>query len=381
MISVSFILPAILFTIIWIISRINFYIKNKPINKTREIFINLFFVYFLILVNLTLFKYNYLMLDYDLKFYINYIPFIETIKMFTGEFSDINRALYNILGNILLFVPLGFCIPLFFNKKNKLNKVILYGFLASLTIESLQLFTKNNITDIDDIIFNTLGSIIGFIIFNIIYSIFKNTKIGAFTESLSCPFDGNLIIKTTNPILVMILLLVILSFSFLYSGTISGNVSNNKLASEVFGSSSIEYYKISKNFEDYKFLLSDNYDFIELKTFKRTFINRWYHDNSRSFDSKNCNYSLLTLQENNLISGVVFGKNIDANTIQINFKGTKYTENLNENEYFIVPFPNFENVDNLTDFYNFFEGKESLDLQIKFYYKDGSQCTNMEFSY
>lgn len=378
---VSFILPVILFTIVWIISRIIFYKKNKPINKTREIFINLFFIYFLILVNFTLFKYGYLMLDYDLKFYINYIPFIETIKMFTGEFSDINHALYNVIGNILLFVPLGFCIPLFFNKKNKLTKVILYGFSSSLTIELLQLFTPNNITDIDDIIFNILGSIIGFILFNIIYSIFKNTKISAFIESLSCPFDGNLIIKTTKPILVMILLSVILSFSFLYSGTISGNISNNELASEVFGSSSIEDYKISKNFEDYKFLLSDNDDFIELKTFKRTFINRWYHDSSRSFDSKNCNYSLLTLQENNLISGVVFGKNIDANTIQINFKGTKYTENLNENEYFIVPFPNFENVDDLTDFYNFFEGKESLDLQIKFYYKDGSQCTNMEFSY
>lgn len=380
MISVSFILPVILFTIVWIISRIIFYKKNKPINKTREIFINLFFVYFLILVNFTLFKYGYLMLDYDIKFYVNYIPFIETIKMFMGEFSDINYALYNVIGNILLFVPLGFCIPLFFNKKNRINKVILYGFLASLTIELLQLFTLNNITDIDDIIFNTLGSIIGFIIFNIIYSIFKNTKISAFIESLSCPFDGNLIIKTTKPILVMILLSVILSFTFLYSETISGNISNNELASEVFGSSSIEDYKISKNFGNYKFLLSDNDDFIDLKTFKKTFINRWYYDTCSSFDSKNCNYSLLTLQENNLISGVVFGKNIDANTIEINFKGTKYIENLTENEYFIVPFPNFENEEELTDFYNFFEGKESLDLQIKFYHKDGSECTHMKFS-
>ena len=64
MIGVSFIFAAILFTVIWIIFRIRFYKKNKPINKLREIFINLFFIYFLILVNLTIFKYGYLNLDF-----------------------------------------------------------------------------------------------------------------------------------------------------------------------------------------------------------------------------------------------------------------------------------------------------------------------------
>ena len=78
--------------------------------------------------------------------------------MFRNDFADIHIALYNVIGNILLFIPLGFCIPLFFNKKNKLSKVILYGFTASLIIEVLQLFTPYNITDIDDIIFNTFGT-------------------------------------------------------------------------------------------------------------------------------------------------------------------------------------------------------------------------------
>lgn len=55
----------------------------------------------------------------EVKFYINYFPFVKTIKMFTNEFSDIHIALYNIVSNILLFIPLGFCIPLFFNKKYK----------------------------------------------------------------------------------------------------------------------------------------------------------------------------------------------------------------------------------------------------------------------
>lgn len=190
MIGISFIFAAILLTVIWVMFRVRYYIKNKSINKLREVFINLFFIYFLILVNLTIFKFEELIINFDTRFYINYIPFVETIKMFRNDFADIHIALYNVIGNILLFIPLGFCIPLFFNKKNKLSKVILYGFTASLTIEVLQLFTPYSITDIDDIIFNTLGTVIGFIIFNIIYTILKNYKIGDFIRNLSSSFDG-----------------------------------------------------------------------------------------------------------------------------------------------------------------------------------------------
>lgn len=216
MVGISFIFANILFTIVWIIYRIISCIKNKPINKIREIFINLFFIYFLILVNLTMFKYGNLMLDFNIKFYINYIPLVETINMFRNDFLDINIALHNVIGNILLFIPLGFDIPLFFNKKNKLSKIILYGFTASLTIELIQLFTPYNTTDIDDVIFNTLGAVLGFIIFNIIYKIFKNTKLGMFIKNLSSSFNGNLILEASKPIGTMILLFLIISLIFLY---------------------------------------------------------------------------------------------------------------------------------------------------------------------
>ncbi|WP_347708025.1 VanZ family protein [Clostridium sp. D43t1_170807_H7] len=155
-------------------------------------------------------------IEFEIKKGINYIPFVETIKMFRNDFADIHIALYNVIGNILLFIPLGFCIPLFFNKKNKLSKVILYGFTASLIIEVLQLFTPYNITDIDDIIFNTFGTVIGFIIFNIIYTILKNYNIGDFIRNLSSSFDGNLILLLAKPIGIMILLFTIVSFVLLY---------------------------------------------------------------------------------------------------------------------------------------------------------------------
>lgn len=190
----------------------------------------------------------------------------------------------------------------------------------------LQIFTPFNTTDIDDIIFNTFGSILGFIIFNIFYRIFKNTKIEEFIKNLSSSFDGNLTLIVAKPIGTMILIFTLFSFGLLYNETISTNLSNEDLATEVFGMNNSDYYKITRDFENYKFFLSDDSTFIELKNIKRIFNNRWYDEKFTSnFQLKDGDYSLRILNEDNLISGVVFGKNKDANIIEINFKGTKYS--------------------------------------------------------
>ncbi|MGE7094489.1 VanZ family protein [Lysinibacillus sp. NPDC048646] len=67
-------------------------------------------------------------------------------------------------GNILLFMPLGFSIPLRF-KVNKFWKVILLGFFISFLVEVIQLFTSIRSFDVDDLILNTLGAIIGFVLY------------------------------------------------------------------------------------------------------------------------------------------------------------------------------------------------------------------------
>lgn len=226
-----------------------------------------------------------------------------------------------------------------------------------------------------------MGSILGFIIFNIIYRVFKNTKIEEFIKNLTSSFNGNLILIVAKPIGTMVLIFTLFSFGLLYNETISANLSDEDLAIEVFGINNHNYYKTTRDFENYKFFLSDDSTFIELKNIKRIFNNRWYNKKfTCNFQLKDGDYSVMTLNEDNLISGVVFGKNKDANIIEINFKGTKYMEHITKNEYFIVPFPNFEKVDELTDFYNFFDGKESYDLKIKFYDKNGNECPSMKFA-
>jgi len=76
--------------------------------------------------------------------------------------------------NILLFIPLGFLLPFIWPDTNKIKQVVLSGVSFSLLIELSQLFT-NRRTDIDDVLMNTLGTILGYLLFSILIRIVKKT--------------------------------------------------------------------------------------------------------------------------------------------------------------------------------------------------------------
>ncbi|SHH96477.1 VanZ family protein [Desulfosporosinus lacus] len=69
--------------------------------------------------------------------------------------------------NILLFIPLGFMLPFIWKKYEVLRKTALSGIKFSLIIELSQLFNRR-ITDIDDLLMNTLGALIGWVIFRLL---------------------------------------------------------------------------------------------------------------------------------------------------------------------------------------------------------------------
>lgn len=84
--------------------------------------------------------------------------------------KNINYFLINFLGNIILFMPFGFVIPLLW--KISAKKAVLIGFLASLFIETCQLFLARG-TDVDDLILNTFGALLGALLFKILQRAFK----------------------------------------------------------------------------------------------------------------------------------------------------------------------------------------------------------------
>ncbi|WP_243454610.1 VanZ family protein [Desulfosporosinus fructosivorans] len=69
--------------------------------------------------------------------------------------------------NILLFIPLGFMLPCIWKKYEVLWKTALSGITISLIIELSQLFNRR-VTDIDDLLMNTLGALIGWVIFRLL---------------------------------------------------------------------------------------------------------------------------------------------------------------------------------------------------------------------
>ena len=73
----------------------------------------------------------------------------------------------NTILNIILFVPLGIMLPFIWKKYNTLKATLIFGFMMSLSIELLQLFTYRA-TDINDLIANTLGTVLGYFLFRII---------------------------------------------------------------------------------------------------------------------------------------------------------------------------------------------------------------------
>lgn len=76
--------------------------------------------------------------------------------------------------NIFMFMPLGFLLPLLWKNYRSLSRVLLAGACYSLFIELCQLF-NNRVTDINDLIMNTLGTLAGYLVWILFRRLFPRT--------------------------------------------------------------------------------------------------------------------------------------------------------------------------------------------------------------
>lgn len=79
-------------------------------------------------------------------------------------FSDKSIDAVGYLLNVVLLLPLGFLLPMLWPKQNKLWKILFSGAAVSLLIELSQLLNIRS-SDIDDLLLNTLGAVIGFMLY------------------------------------------------------------------------------------------------------------------------------------------------------------------------------------------------------------------------
>lgn len=87
----------------------------------------------------------------------NWVPFVDIVN------SPV-EYLKNTVLNIILFVPLGFLLPTVWNEYRSAKKTLFTGLGISLLIEILQIFTFR-LTDVDDLITNTVGTILGYYLY------------------------------------------------------------------------------------------------------------------------------------------------------------------------------------------------------------------------
>ncbi|GEB77156.1 VanZ family protein [Sporolactobacillus inulinus] len=118
-----------------------------------------FIAYLAFLIFVTLFTHNY----YTYGRSSNFVIF-SSIRLMLRSGSSV-LIVKNIFGNVLLFLPLGFLMSTIIPSKRRFGWQILFAFSISTLIEACQYFFAARIFDIDDILLNTAGSVLGFVIF------------------------------------------------------------------------------------------------------------------------------------------------------------------------------------------------------------------------
>jgi glycopeptide antibiotics resistance protein len=107
---------------------------------------------------------------------INLIPFYSIKEYIFGSDAEVKRFTFsNVVGNIAIFIPLGTYLVLFKNDKRVITN-LLFIFIVSLFVEIIQGLLGIGASDIDDIILNCLGGLIGILGYKFLLFILRDEK-------------------------------------------------------------------------------------------------------------------------------------------------------------------------------------------------------------
>ena len=107
---------------------------------------------------------------------VNLIPLHSIMQYMNGGTDTLRRfAFANVVGNVVIFIPMGIFLPIL--KKDKRTAVnLLFIFLISLFVEIIQGLLGLGVTDIDDVILNCLGGWIGILGYKFLLYIIKDNE-------------------------------------------------------------------------------------------------------------------------------------------------------------------------------------------------------------
>ena len=167
-------------SVLWVLARAICAAQKKRIDLKREV--QLLFVYICLVVVVRFAFFPFGKVDGQIqprvfdpgKIFPLWVNFKPLVYLF--DYPTMKEALLNLIGNTAMFVPLGIVWPGVFQKLNTHKKVIVAGIGISLSIEILQLPFFGRATDIDDLILNTLGYLMGYGIYLLAGKLRKERK-------------------------------------------------------------------------------------------------------------------------------------------------------------------------------------------------------------
>ncbi len=163
MLEITYIQLFLFTTIIWLIIRFVVSIRAKSFSITREIQLLLVYVCIVVICRFVYFGFRLengripvLKVGFgeDIHDMVSIIPFYFLVDRYDGWQM-------NIIGNIMMFIPVGIVWPICFSRLDSIKKTILAGGGFTLFIEMTQLFCLGRHTDVDDLLLNTFGAAIG----------------------------------------------------------------------------------------------------------------------------------------------------------------------------------------------------------------------------
>ena len=165
MIQIQYSTMVLFISILWVINRI-LCNRGKTVSWKRALELMLVYICIVVIVRFTFCPFAkvdgkiqplVLYLDKWFPFRINRRAFVYMFGYETRQ-----EAMLNFIGNVTMFIPVGIVWPIVYKDLNKPWKVIAAGIGFSLLIEILQLPFYDRVTDIDDLILNSTGYLIGY---------------------------------------------------------------------------------------------------------------------------------------------------------------------------------------------------------------------------
>ena len=180
MIQISYASMVVFISIIWCLVRVVCAMKTKRVDWKREGQLLLVYVCLVVVARFTFFPFSKVNGEIQplifesakaLPFRINVIPLV-----YLFDYPDMRDILINVIGNTAMFIPLGIVWPSVYKGLDTHRKIIASGIGVSLCIEILQLPFYDRVSDIDDLLLNSLGFIMGYLLYLFIKGLCKKAR-------------------------------------------------------------------------------------------------------------------------------------------------------------------------------------------------------------